>query len=150
MLADDPTLTPIAGCTDVLVGLHFGTLDQRRFIDLWPLDELRGIPGVAAVGLTSLLPIGGGMGGGSSDAATVLIVLNRMWDLRLSRAELLELAVVLGADVPGFVFGGNALGVFDVTLLGFVYDDALKLFFLVEEVGYIEKRIALEPNVNKG
>jgi CO/xanthine dehydrogenase FAD-binding subunit len=43
MLAGDPTLTPIAGCTDVLVGLHFGTLDQRRFIDLWPLDELRGI-----------------------------------------------------------------------------------------------------------
>ena len=43
MLADDPTLTPIAGCTDVFVGLHFGTLDQRRFIDLWPLDELRGI-----------------------------------------------------------------------------------------------------------
>ncbi|MDO8678828.1 MAG: FAD binding domain-containing protein [Acidobacteriota bacterium] len=43
MLADDPTLTPIAGCTDVLVGLHFGTLDKRRFIDLWPLDDLRGI-----------------------------------------------------------------------------------------------------------
>jgi xanthine dehydrogenase small subunit len=43
MLADDPTLAPIAGCTDVFVGLHFGTLDQRRFIDLWPLDELRGI-----------------------------------------------------------------------------------------------------------
>jgi len=43
MLAEDPTLTPMAGCTDVFVGLHFGTLDQRRFIDLWPLDELRGI-----------------------------------------------------------------------------------------------------------
>ncbi len=43
MLADDPTLTPIAGCTDVFVGLHFGTLEQRRFVDLWGLDELRGI-----------------------------------------------------------------------------------------------------------
>jgi len=43
MLAEEPTLTPIAGCTDVMVGLHFGTSDQRRFIDLWPLDELRGI-----------------------------------------------------------------------------------------------------------
>ncbi|MDP2320765.1 MAG: FAD binding domain-containing protein [Acidobacteriota bacterium] len=43
MLASEPTLTPIAGCTDVMVGLHFGTSDQRRFIDLWPLDELRGI-----------------------------------------------------------------------------------------------------------
>jgi xanthine dehydrogenase small subunit len=43
MLASDATLTPIAGCTDVYVGLHFGTLEQQRFIDLWPLDELRGI-----------------------------------------------------------------------------------------------------------
>lgn len=34
---------PIAGCTDVMVGLHFGTSNQRQFIDLWPLDELRGI-----------------------------------------------------------------------------------------------------------
>jgi xanthine dehydrogenase small subunit len=37
------TLTPIAGCTDVYVGLHFGTTGERRFIDLWRLDELRGI-----------------------------------------------------------------------------------------------------------
>jgi len=43
MLANEPALTPIAGCTDVLVGLHFGTLDKRRFIDLWGLEELRGI-----------------------------------------------------------------------------------------------------------
>ena len=43
MLAKEPTLTPIAGCTDVMVGLHFGTSDQRQFIDLWSLEELRGI-----------------------------------------------------------------------------------------------------------
>jgi xanthine dehydrogenase small subunit len=43
LLAKEPTLTPIAGCTDVMVGLHFGTSDQRQFIDLWPLAELRGI-----------------------------------------------------------------------------------------------------------
>ncbi len=43
MLAVDPHLTPIAGCTDVYVGLQFGTLKQQRFIDLWGLDELRGI-----------------------------------------------------------------------------------------------------------
>lgn len=43
MLAAEPTLTPIAGCTDVMVGLHFGTSNHRRFIDLWPLHELRGI-----------------------------------------------------------------------------------------------------------
>jgi xanthine dehydrogenase small subunit len=43
MLAADPALAPMAGCTDVYVGLHFGTVPQRRFIDLWGLDELRGI-----------------------------------------------------------------------------------------------------------
>ena len=43
MLVGDPALTPIAGCTDVYVGLHFGTLSDRRFIDLWDLEELRGI-----------------------------------------------------------------------------------------------------------
>ena len=43
MLAGDPALTPIAGCTDVYVSFQFGTMKQQRFIDLWPLDELRGI-----------------------------------------------------------------------------------------------------------
>jgi CO/xanthine dehydrogenase FAD-binding subunit len=43
LLAAEPALTPIAGCTDVYVGLHFGTMPQRRFIDLWSLKELRGI-----------------------------------------------------------------------------------------------------------
>ena len=43
MLADDPRLTPMAGCTDIFVGLHFATLGRRRFLDLWGLDELRGI-----------------------------------------------------------------------------------------------------------
>ena len=54
------------------------------------------------------LPVGGGMGGGSSDAATVLMVLNRLWDLR--RPDLPQIALELGADVPFFIFGRNALG----------------------------------------
>src|SRR3990167_6141365 len=43
MLADDPMLTPMAGCTDIFVGLHFATLGRRGFLDLWGLDELRGV-----------------------------------------------------------------------------------------------------------
>jgi xanthine dehydrogenase small subunit len=58
MLAKDPALTPIAGCTDVMVGLHFGTSDQRQFIDLWPLDELRGITMDKPKGLSPRLRIG--------------------------------------------------------------------------------------------
>ena len=51
------------------------------------------------------LPMGGGLGGGSSDAATTLLVLNRLWDLKLSVQKLMELGLKLGADVPIFVFG---------------------------------------------
>ena len=54
------------------------------------------------------IPMGGGLGGGSSDAATVLLALNRLWDLNLSRRELLDLGLKLGADVPFFIFGTNA------------------------------------------
>jgi 4-diphosphocytidyl-2-C-methyl-D-erythritol kinase len=64
----------------------------------------------ADIAVEKTLPIGGGLGGGSSDAATVLLVLNRLWDLNLPRAELSSLALTLGADVPLFVFGECALG----------------------------------------
>lgn len=64
----------------------------------------------ADLALEKNLPIGGGLGGGSSDAATTLIVLNRLWNAGLARADLQALAAQLGADVPFFVFGENALG----------------------------------------
>lgn len=54
------------------------------------------------------IPMGGGLGGGSSDAATTLIALNRLWSLGLSRERLMQLGLQLGADVPVFVFGENA------------------------------------------
>jgi 4-diphosphocytidyl-2-C-methyl-D-erythritol kinase len=54
------------------------------------------------------LPMGAGLGGGSSDAATTLLALNRLWQLDLPRAELQALGLKLGADVPFFVFGKNA------------------------------------------
>jgi len=54
------------------------------------------------------LPMGGGIGGGSSDAATTLVVLNRLWGLDLSTRKLMELGLVLGADVPIFVHGRSS------------------------------------------
>jgi 4-diphosphocytidyl-2-C-methyl-D-erythritol kinase len=54
------------------------------------------------------LPMGAGLGGGSSDAATTLLALNRLWGVDLPRATLQNLALQLGADVPFFVFGQNA------------------------------------------
>ena len=54
------------------------------------------------------LPMGGGLGGGSSDAATVLLALNHLWQLGLPRQRLQEIGLSLGADVPVFVYGRNA------------------------------------------
>ncbi|MEW6688422.1 MAG: 4-(cytidine 5'-diphospho)-2-C-methyl-D-erythritol kinase [Pseudomonadota bacterium] len=62
------------------------------------------------IALEKVLPVGGGLGGGSSDAATTLLALNRLWQLGLSRKDLLEIGLRLGADVPFFVYGRNALG----------------------------------------
>lgn len=60
------------------------------------------------IALEKYLPMGGGLGGGSSDAATVLLALNHLWGLGLSRQRLQEIGLSLGADVPIFVYGRNA------------------------------------------
>jgi len=54
------------------------------------------------------LPLGGGLGGGSSDAATTLMALDHLWDTRLGPARLCEIGINLGADVPFFLFGRDA------------------------------------------
>lgn len=62
----------------------------------------------ADITLHKHLPMGGGLGGGSSDAATTLIVLNRLWNTGLTREELAALGLRLGADVPFFIGGRDA------------------------------------------
>jgi 4-diphosphocytidyl-2-C-methyl-D-erythritol kinase len=56
------------------------------------------------------LPMGGGLGGGSSDAATTLLVLNELWGLHLPKEKLLSLGLTLGADVPVFIYGHSSWG----------------------------------------
>lgn len=62
----------------------------------------------ATIGVAKRIPSGSGMGGGSSDAATTLIALNRLWNLNLPREELSRIALLLGADVPFFLHGRSA------------------------------------------
>jgi 4-diphosphocytidyl-2-C-methyl-D-erythritol kinase len=67
----------------------------------------RAVPGID-VAVEKILPMGGGLGGGSSDAATALMVANHLWQAGLSRAELMALGLPLGADIPFFIFGETA------------------------------------------
>jgi 4-diphosphocytidyl-2-C-methyl-D-erythritol kinase len=64
-------------------------------------------PGVD-IEVEKILPMGGGLGGGSSDAATALMALNHLWQAGLTRAELMALGLPLGADIPFFIFGESA------------------------------------------
>lgn len=72
------------------------------------LQRESGCAGGVDITLEKHLPMGGGLGGGSSDAATVLLALNRLWGVDWPRRRLQDLGLQLGADVPFFIFGRNA------------------------------------------
>jgi len=72
------------------------------------LKEATGARHGVAIAVDKRIPQGAGLGGGSSDAASVLLALNRLWRLALPRAELARIGATLGADVPFFVHGEHA------------------------------------------
>lgn len=72
------------------------------------LKEYTSAPCGAEIQLTKRLPMGGGLGGGSSDAATTLVALNKLWQVGLTVDQLTEIGVRLGADVPVFIRGQAA------------------------------------------
>lgn len=72
------------------------------------LQQHTGVQHGVDIEIDKRLPMGAGLGGGSSDAATTLLALNRLWGVDLSREILQNLGLQLGADVPFFVFGQNA------------------------------------------
>src|SRR5262245_404181 len=74
------------------------------------LRDRSGVSRGARITLEKRIPVAAGLGGGSADAAAVLVGLNRLWRLKWSAARLAEVAVTLGMDVPFFLQGGAALG----------------------------------------
>lgn len=72
------------------------------------LQQFSGSPGGVEIWLEKRIPTGGGLGGGSSDAATVLLALNHMWHTGIPPIQLRRIGLSLGADVPFFLFGRNA------------------------------------------
>ena len=95
--------------------VRFASLDAMaeallgEAVPLAALKAASGVPCGADISIDKAVPSGAGLGGGSSDAATVLLALNRLWGLRWPRERLAALALTLGADVPFFVFGRPAL-----------------------------------------
>lgn len=69
------------------------------------LQQMTGFKGGAEIWLDKRLPMGGGLGGGSSDAATTLVALNTLWNTQLSTEELAKIGLKLGADIPVFIHG---------------------------------------------
>jgi 4-diphosphocytidyl-2-C-methyl-D-erythritol kinase len=96
------------GCDDPRVPAGEGNLAHRAALELARYARARQ---GAEIHIVKRIPVGGGLGGGSSDAAAVLRGLDRLWGLGLGTAGLHPLARRLGADVPFFLVGGTALGI---------------------------------------
>lgn len=109
---DELTFTPRDDQAMVLSPSLEGVADADNLILQAALRLAQMHPGKASgvtISITKRLPIGGGLGGGSSNAATTLLALNHLWRLQLSLSKLAEIGLELGADVPVFVHGFAAL-----------------------------------------
>ena len=102
ILRDPPPTDPILAALDSDADL---TVKAAKL-----LKQASGAPFGAHLYIKKRIPSGGGLGGGSSDAATVLLALNQLWNLNWPRERLAELGLQLGADVPLFVLGRTAWG----------------------------------------
>ena len=76
----------------------------KRFKELFNINT--GIK----ININKNIPIGAGLGGGSSNAASTMVALNRLWDINLDTENLIDIAKDIGADVPLFIFGKNSIG----------------------------------------
>ncbi len=97
-------------CDDPGVPLDGRNLVTRAAERLWAALGRSGEPGGVAIHLMKHIPMQAGLGGGSSDAASALVALARVWRARMELADLVPVASRVGADVAYFLVGGTALG----------------------------------------
>jgi len=114
-LHDTLQITPRPGpfeltCSDPGVPVDDRNLVTRAARELWSAIGRAGQPRGVAVHLAKHIPMQAGLGGGSSDAASALSALARLWRPRGARVEVAAIAARLGSDVPYFLLGGTALG----------------------------------------
>ncbi|MFZ3172507.1 MAG: 4-(cytidine 5'-diphospho)-2-C-methyl-D-erythritol kinase [Carboxydocellales bacterium] len=110
-LADTITLEKtteeiLVSCTHPEVPLNEGNLAFRAAM---LLKQAVSYNGGVTIHIDKKIPIAAGLAGGSSNAATVLIGLNSLWDLKLSREHLMQIGSALGSDIPFCIMGGTAL-----------------------------------------
>lgn len=149
--------------------LHFditanGTVSREDLTQPLPADDLitraaralqaaTGCTQGARIGIQKYLPAQAGMGGGSSDAASTLIALNRLWNLKLTRTELQKIGLQLGADVPFFLFGKSAWveGIGDIIrpLENEQQLEAVPLIVVKPQEGLDTKSIFSHPNLKR-
>ncbi len=149
--------------------LHFditanGTVSREDLTQPLPADDLitraaralqaaTGCTQGAHIGIQKYLPAQAGMGGGSSDAASTLIALNRLWNLKLTRTELQKIGLQLGADVPFFLFGKSAWveGIGDIIrpLENEQQLEAVPLIVVKPQEGLDTKSIFSHPNLKR-
>lgn len=119
MHAIDTVMTPVDFADTVVVARREDGKLRRRWAHPLVREDLcmraarllRRAAGVrlgADIAVQKRIPVGGGLGGGSSNAASVLLALNALWETRLRKQELMALAARLGADTPFFIFGKPA------------------------------------------
>ena len=109
-LYDWITITPRSDSQIILAdaNYHIPLEDDLAIRAAKILQKTTQCPLGAEIQVHKTLPMGGGLGGGSSNAATVLMALNHLWECGLSRQELMNIGVQIGADVPFFIFGQTA------------------------------------------
>lgn len=105
--APGPAIAVSAQAEDGVVDLP-PVEDNLVYIAARRLQQHAGVERGAEIALTKRIPIGGGLGGGSSNAAGALVALDELWELDLDRESLLRLAAEIGSDVPYCVAGGSA------------------------------------------